>query len=229
MWESASGEWASAPSPHFSDRNEALAHNERTLEAEYGLFDTPSETGALDMSEAAIRDRLQMVDYESLEGLVWEQQRLSNTPSEVEEMVAKNEPFYVYYGFNREATLDLDSPETQTAFLRGGCSTLAADLHKATGWPIIVHSSNTPGAWSGHVTVQTPDGAELDIAGRSSNPLGSFKADENWTREEVSLERLKELVDSRSKNLGDSLGLLERQLTSHMALELLKSEGFVTE
>lgn len=219
-------------SPHFTTREETQAYYENELEAEYGLF---GEEGELSLDRAAVARRLNLLPAEALDQLVLERWRRGGyTPREADRMMAKDEPFYVYYTTNQEITLSSESPETQRTFMKGACGVFAAQVHRATGWPLAVYSSDeVPGFWQGHVTVKLPDGRFLDVMGTTEDPTREFgPAAKSWTIAEA--KDLRELHEqtansgAKSFEEREQLPLLERFAVAKIAYDVLDGEGLLT-
>ncbi len=216
--------------PHFTAREASVAHGKLSLEEALavGLSGEPKE---LPLTEDLVRKRLGLLSHEELRQLVWEHHRLSNAPGEATVLVEADAPVHVFLGGNREVTMELDTRENYHAYMHGGCSLLAAEIHRATGWPIEVYSYPPEGGyWSGHVTIQTPRGGHLDIQGEyTQDPRKEFgPAGMAMVKSLVDIQELTRLVDSRASTVGNNLALLDRQLTAQLAFQLLKTEGYLT-
>lgn len=217
--------------PHFTTREETQAYYENELEAEYGLFGSSKE---LSLDRTAVARRLNLLPAEAMDQLIRERWRRGGyTPREAEQMLAKGEAFYVHYTTNQEITLDPESRETRRTFMRGACGRFAEQIHRATGWPLAVFSSNEfPGLWQGHVAAKLPDGRFLDVTGASDNPLREFGPDaEGWTVTEASnLEELHEQTANRNDGKlveKSQLPLLERFAVARIAYDVLDGEGLL--
>lgn len=219
-------------SPHFTTKEETQAYYENELEAEYGLF---GAGGNLSLDRASVARRLNLLPAEALDQLILERWRRGGyTPREADQMMAKDEAFYVHYTANQEITLDPGSRETQRTFMKGACGIFAAQVHRATGWPLAVYSSNEfSGLWQGHVAVKLPDGRFLDVTGAGSDPIREFgPVAKGWTMTEA--KDLKELheqtANSNAKGFEEkeSLPLLERFAVAKLAYDVLDSEDLLT-
>lgn len=218
--------------PHFTTKEETQAYYENELEVEYGLF---GHGGELSLSKTAVARRLNLLPVEALDQLIWERWRRSGyTPREADEMLAKEKAFYVNYTANQEMTLNAESRETQQTFMRGACAVFAAQIHRATGWPVVVYSAKViPGVWQGHVVVRLPDGEYLDVSGRNNDPLNAFGSDaKNWkTFEATSLEELRAVTANTyvgAEFEDHRLPLLERFAVAKIAYDVLDGEGLLT-
>lgn len=220
-------------SPHFTTKEETQAYYENELEAEYGLFG--DSNGALSLDAASVRKRLNLLPDEPLNQLIWERWRRGGyTPREADQMMAKDEAFYVNYTANQEITLNPESPETHRTFMKGACGIFAAQIHRATGWPLVVYSSNEfSGLWQGHVAVKLPDGRFLDVTGAGNDPIREFgPAAKDWTVTEArDLRELHEqTANSGAKSFEEkeSLPLLERFAVAKLAYDVLAGEDLLT-
>lgn len=219
--------------PHFPTREATQAYYENDLEATHGLFGSKDES--LSMKAEAVKRRLNLLAPEDLKQLVWERFRYGGyTPREADHQVAKNLPFQVSYGSSmRELTLDVDSSHTQNVFMKGYCADFAAQVHRATGWPMAVFTKDPESEfWQGHVAVKTPEGDYLDISGVSSNPTEAFGSEaKKWTETEAL--NPDELHGQTANSFGGKiaektkLDLLERFVAAKLAFDLLESEGFI--
>lgn len=223
----------SADNPHFATKEETQAYYENELESEYGLFSGASDSSKA-MSEAAVRRRLNLLSDEALDQLIEDRFRFGGyTPREAKAAVAKGAPFYVNYTANQEMTLDPDHRYTQHTFMRGACAVFAAQVHRATGWPMVVYSNDkTVDYWQGHVAVRTPDGRYLDASGVSDDPTREFgELSRGWVRTEAAnVEELhQQTANSTDGRLEEKEGLqlLERFAAAKIAFEVLKSEGLL--
>lgn len=219
--------------PHFTTREETQSYYENRLEAEYGLFGDGA--GSLGLSREAVARRLNLLPAEAMAQLVWERWRRGGyTPREADQMVARDEPFYVHFTTNQEITLDPEDPNTRRTFMRGACAIFAAQVHRATGWPLVVYSSDQiPGFWQGHVLAKLPDGRLLDVTGAGADPLREFEPDaRKWRMSEArNLEELHEqTANSNAGRLEDKqqLPLLERFAVAKIAYDVLDGEGLLT-
>lgn len=220
--------------PHFPTKEATQAYYENELEATYGLFGSKDET-PLPMDAESVKRRLNLLPPEDLKQLVWERFRYGGyTPKEADHHVAKKLPFHVSYGSSmREITLDVDSTHTQNTFMKGFCADFAAQVHRATGWPMAVFTKDPESEfWQGHVAVKTPDGEYLDISGVSANPTESFGAEaKKWTvTEAVNPDELHEQTANRfGGKIAEKtkLDLLERFAAAKLAFDVLQSEGFI--
>lgn len=223
----------SSDDPHFPTKEATQAYYENELEAEYGLFGSKDEKPSMDAE--SVRKRLNLLSPEHLKQLVWERWRFGGyTAKEADHQVAKGLPFDASYGSSQiDLTLDADSVQAQNAFMRGACADFAAQIHKATGWPMVVFTMDPKSElWQGHVTVRTPNGEYLDISGVSSNPTQPFGAEaKNWAVTEAS--NLDELHEQTANRFGGKisekrkLDLLERFVVAKLAYDVLESEGFI--
>lgn len=225
--------------PHFTEKHDAEKFVEKTLEKEEGMFSTLSKESKNELhnnennqqasfTAEEVKDRLQLLPQEALDHLILEQWKKAFSKKEAEEKLKSKEPFYVYYNRNQEMTLDPDDYETQSTFMRGACSVLAYELHRATGWDIVLFSDKDTSYWSGHVVVRTPSGGYLDIEGESDSEYGQFFNKNIYEQKTVSVEELNELMIQEKKPLTKNLGMLERFAASQIAYNLLESEGYIT-
>lgn len=194
--------------PHFENREEAQQFVEKVLEDENGLFNIFSkkngkgddENNEKDQQTIFTKDelkqRLQLLSEDGLNSLILEQLKNGHSKAEAEEKLKNKEPFYVYYNRNQEITLDPEDYETQNTFMKGACSVLAHELHRATGWNIVVFSDKREKYWSGHVVVETPSGNHLDIEGEGSPDGYSFDYfnRNHYEKRTVNVEELNELM-----------------------------------
>lgn len=223
----------SSDDPHFSTKEATQAYYENELEATYGLFGSKDET--LSMDAESVTKRLNLLPPEHLKQLIWERFRFGGyTPKEADHQVAKGLPFHVSYGSSsRELTLDADSVQSQNTFMRGACADFAAQVHRATGWPMVVFTMDPKSEfWQGHVAVKTPNGEYLDISGVSKDPTEPFGAEaKSWTvSEAVNPDELHEQTANRfGGKIAEKtkLDLLERFVTAKLAFDVLESEGFI--
>jgi len=220
--------------PHFGSKADAQSYYENVLESEYGLFGKGSE-GRPSLRREAVARRLNLLPEDALESMVEERWRRGGwTAKETAQQMLRSEPFYVSYGGNQEITLDISDESTQRTFTKGACTVLAHELHRATGWPIVVFTEpNAQGYWQGHAAVRTPDGMYLDATGASENPTGSYGArSRSWTEREVDDAGLIELVANPTpdgKNEFTKLPLLERFAAAKFAYDLLEGEDLLEE
>lgn len=217
--------------PHFATKGDTQAYYENNLESEYGLFGDGSKS--MSMKKDAVAKRLNLLPDSAMEELIKERfKRGGYTPKEVTNALNSKEPFYVYYTSNQEMTLDPDDSVTSHTFMKGACSYMAAELHKATGWPIVIYSDSkaaADGYWQGHVVVKTPEGKYLDVSGVSDNPNRVFGALANnfESREVHSVEELNEHILKGSAYPPQKLEFLERFALSKVAYEVLSVEGLL--
>ena len=224
----------SSANPHFTSKEATQAYYENVLESEYGIFGEPG--GELSLEEDAVRRRLNLLPDEALKQLVWERFRFGGyTPREADQMVAKKSTFYVSYTGNQEMSLDAEDDSTQHTFMRGACAIFATEIHRATGWPMVVYSDPTsPKLWQGHVAVKVPGGGYLDASGLVDDPIRSFGADaKKWKATEVSsFEELRDQTANRidgTKEEPKDLALLERFAVAKVAFDVLRDEGLLKE
>lgn len=223
----------SAVSPHFTTKEEAQAYYENKLEAEYGIFGKTD--GELSLNREIVARRLNLLPEEALNELIHQRWRRGGyTPREADQMLKDDEPFYVYYTANQEITMDAQSSATQRTFMRGACALFGEELQRATGYPLVVFSSDElPGLWQGHVALKLPDGNYLDVSGLSDDPLWDFPAGSSWRVSEArNAEELREQTanrDSRGKSDSRTFPLLERFALAQLVYDTLDGEGLLTD
>lgn len=72
----------------------------------------------------------------------------------------------IYGSRGATITLELVDSEAVGLFGYGYCTLLALAIHRKTGFPLALFTTKYEnGSWSGHATVQLPDGSHLDIQG----------------------------------------------------------------
>lgn len=220
-------------SPHFPTKEEARSYYENELEAEYGLFDSGQSSNPLPLDRDSVARRLNLLPEETLQGLVRDRFRHGGyTIRETEAAMAKDEPFYVSYNTNQEITLELDDDSTQRTFTKGACSVFALELHRATGWPLVIYTEESDGGWGGHVGVRTPSGGLLDATGVGTSITSTFgPRARDWSVSEVSSpDELFERISknpSNEKATWNGLPLLERFAAAKLAYDVLDREGLL--
>lgn len=224
--------------PHFVEREEALKHVEQILEQEEGLFNNLTKKNTDENVEyqsntqesftsEELKTRLQLLPQEALDHLILEQFKKAFSKKEAEEKLLNKEPFYVYYNRNQEITLDPEDYETQSTFMKGACSVLAYELHRATGWDIVLFSDKRSSYWEGHVALKTPSGGYLDIEGESHSGYGEFFKKGIYEEKTVNVDELNHIITQKNLPLTNGLGMLERYAASQIAYNLLESEGYI--
>lgn len=224
--------------PHFTEKHDAVKFVEKTLEKEEGLFSTLSKESKSELhnnknnqqasfTAEEVKNRLQLLPQEALDHLILEQWKKAFSKKEAEEKLKNKEPFYVYYNRNQEMTLDPDDYETQSTFMRGACSVLAYELHRATGWDIVLFSSKRSSYWEGHVALKTPSGGYLDIEGEGHNGYGEFFNKNIYEERIVNVDELNKTITQKDLPLTNNLGMLERYAASQVAYNLLESLGYI--
>lgn len=224
--------------PHFADREEALKHVEKTLEQEEGLFNNltkkkdeqnieKADNKQTSFTSEELKTRLQLIPQEALDQLILEQHKKAFSKKEAEEKLRNKEPFYVYYNRNQDITLDPEDYDTQSTFMKGACSVLAHELHRATGWDIVLFSSKKSSFWEGHVALKTPSGGYLDIEGETSSRYGEFFNENIYEEKIIDVNELNNTMTHKNEPLTSHLGILERYAASQIAYNLLESEGYI--
>ena len=214
---------------HLDSAEKMRGHLEQIERDRHGLF---GEGAYLSLERDAVRNRLGILSDETFIRL--RRKVYERTMSTREAAMAESQgmPFYVGYGdMSREVTLDFDSPQSVHCFSHGACGFLAAEIHRATGWPIVVSSIERGGTRTlQHVTVRTPNGEHLEIGGTFKSPSGSFSGrgefvvDEYNNLEEFTREAMKA---PQGDTLYEGLTPLERGILAKFAFDLLDSEGYL--
>lgn len=221
--------------PHFETKEKALEYNELILKNDYGLFQKFNKNSIneensknVKIDKDLVKMRLNLITDDSLKALVFERwKRGGYSKKEAEDEMDKDRPFYVYYTGNQEITLDYNSFSSNHTFSKGACGYLAARIHQATGYPMVVYTEKDGSdLWSGHIAIKIPEEEEtyLDITGISSDPSVSYNF-KNCQKDIVySMEELTKVIGENKYN-GEHLPRLENFVLSKFSFELLKDNN----
>lgn len=183
------------------------------------------------------RKFLKVPTDEKMERLILRQLRRQYSRREVEAMVKDglaHVEYYVYFAGNREVTLDKDDPASQRTFTYGACGYLAYNLHRVTGYPLVLFTETEADGseveyWRGHAAVKLPSGEFLDIHGRSSRSsvLEHFGFPHTWSYSEPDLPTFLERMRVSEESIIGDLGELEKATLAKFTFDILEEEGLL--